>query len=506
MLTLKLKITDCSDFNLLDEYIYEYTGLFHKLYNNMELMADEDFIKDRLNDYIDKSIYDMCIIDVKMKYNQYETDQNKKLKQIEQINGILNEKVNTKKEKYRNGKLFKKLNRLKKSINKNVCFGGKQLLRDITRLKQNNSNPELLNKKLIEYKKNRKLPIYLVGRSSENGNRKVKFDLKNQKIIFKPNRHNHIEISFKDNRRKILHTLQEMSDNKMIPLTVSISSEYVYISYDEELVNGFSFNNIECKKEQKNKSKEERKEIYIKYKQEQYKRKLIDKIEYRYCSIDLNPKKIGLSITDYINGEQKIIYTELIDLTKLSLNKVNSTYRNNKRKHEIKEVYKHIFNLVRHYRCFNFVIEDLNFNNDNKDFNKETNRQIRNIWNRELQTQLINKYCNEIGLNLIEVNPCYSSFIGNMIYNFTDPISASLEIGRRGSVKYLKGSSIYPDISRINQEKLAYLLGENIDLEGTTWVKLYNRISLLRYRNPETGLIGNNLRSNNSLVKILKNV
>ena len=89
-------------------------------------------------------------------------------------------------------------------------------------------------------------------------------------------------------------------------------------------------------------------------------------------------------------------------------------------------------------------------------------KQTKNLWHRTLTTQLILKHCNIIGLNLIEVNPIYSSFIGNMIYHYFDPISSSLEIGRRGATKYTKGSSVYPLLSGINQEKLDYLLGENI--------------------------------------------
>ncbi len=45
MLTKTLYITDCSDFDVIEVYQHEYTKLFYKLYNNAELMADDDFIK-----------------------------------------------------------------------------------------------------------------------------------------------------------------------------------------------------------------------------------------------------------------------------------------------------------------------------------------------------------------------------------------------------------------------------------------------------------------------------
>ena len=110
-----------------------------------------------------------------------------------------------------------------------------------------------------------------------------------------------------------------------------------------------------------------------------------------------------------------------------------------------------------------------------------------------------------MGLNLVEVNPVYTSFIGNMIYDDQDPIASSLEIGRRGIVKFLKGSSIYPKVSRINQEKLNYLLGENVDIEGLGWKQLYKRIYLLRYRNPiHIGLKDISLKKYTS--KVIRNI
>ena len=70
-----------------------------------------------------------------------------------------------------------------------------------------------------------------------------------------------------------------------------------------------------------------------------------------------------------------------------------------------------------------------------------------------------------------------------MIYDYFDPISASVELGRRGYCKYQKGSSFFDSLSKINQEKLTYLLGENIDV--LSWKDLYSKIKDLPYRNKE---------------------
>jgi len=105
-------------------------------------------------------------------------------------------------------------------------------------------------------------------------------------------------------------------------------------------------------------------------------------------------------------------------------------------------VWKYIFNLAKHYKVSHFVMEDLDFKPKvDKNKPKEFNRKTKNLWHRTLTQQLVNKYCNINGIIKIEVIPCYSSFIGNMVYEDYDPIAASLELCRRGIVKYIKGSS-----------------------------------------------------------------
>jgi len=537
MLTQKLYITETTDDTLLVEYQQAYTKLFYKLYNNAELMADDEFIKCQLNEYIDKSTYDVCVNDVKVKLKQYETSRNKKLNQIEEIIKLL-EKDNfvTNKEKRHKYKLINKLTKLKRTIDNNITFGGKQLARGIEKL---NRSINLLNDELIKvkqnkeiklnevkelekiikdkqtiltkyrakFKENRLLGFSFTGRANEKGNRKFNFDLNNNLIIFKPNKNTKINIKFnyRDSQTKeLLSKLQELADDKQIPLTINIKGKYIHLSYDNEYINGYSFNQNEFNRERSTLTdSEEKKQLYIKFIREQEDKKKLNKITNRYLSVDLNPNYIGLSIFDSKdNLVNKIIYTELIDLTKLNkkLNKSSSDSKqikqNNKRKHEITIVWKHIFALAKHYKVYNFIMEDLEFKKNNKESKgAEFNRQTKNLWNRGLIDNLINKYCQNIGLNKVKVNPVYSSFIGNMIYTYPDPVSASLEIGRRGIVKYIKGGSIYPELSSINQEKLNYLLGENVDKTWSNWKELYAIIPLLRYRNPVEGLKANNLGS-----------
>ena len=44
-------------------------------------------------------------------------------------------------------------------------------------------------------------------------------------------------------------------------------------------------------------------------------------------------------------------------------------YQNNKRKHEIKEIWKKIFTLISHHKCAYFVFENLNFSMNSNRFN-----------------------------------------------------------------------------------------------------------------------------------------
>ena len=85
------------------------------------------------------------------------------------------------------------------------------------------------------------------------------------------------------------------------------------------------------------------------------------------------------------------------------------------------------------------------------------------------------------------MNPVYSSFIGNIMYDDYDCIASATEILRRRITKYIKGSSLFPELSSIRPasiRKVFYLLGEDVDMQGSNWRQLYKRIPTGgRYRN-----------------------
>jgi IS605 OrfB family transposase len=300
-----------------------------------------------------------------------------------------------------------------------------------------------------------------------------------------------------------------------MPISVRLDNKHIYIIFDEEKLFNYEFKQLDYYKDIKNtKDKDIRKDIFKKYIQEQNSRKLKNKIKDRYCSVDLNPQYIGFNIID--KEGFKIIHKEVIDLTKLgtklrlSSSDHKQVKQNNKRKHEITIVWKHIFDICKHYRVSNFVIEDLNFKDEPVNTEgKEFNRKTKNLWHRTLTAQLITKYCNMNGINLIEVNPAYSSFIGNLTYSYFDPLAASLELARRGMTKYEKNNKQFGSVDSINLEKVkSYLLGENVQygIEDMSSIpKLFKLFigNKLKYRNElDSGsFLENHLISDKSKVK-----
>jgi hypothetical protein len=100
---------------------------------------------------------------------------------------------------------------------------------------------------------------------------------------------------------------------------------------------------------------------------------------------------------------------------------------------------------------------------------------IKNEWCKNYLFELINRRCNETKTILRKINPVYSSFIGNIIYKEYDPISASLEINRRGINQYKKGSSIFPEFFINNI--ITDLIDDDMSLyEINSWKKLYNSL------------------------------
>jgi IS605 OrfB family transposase len=385
------------------------------------------------------------------------------------------------------GIVFKKHNKIKEleySLPQNITFGGKQTLRELTKLHNNiqviNKETDIekrskllaenklkIDKQTILWKEGRILHFYILGEANQKGNRFFDFDFLNKKIIFKPFKGKKIEIKYScfGNNQKELLKLQEFINNKSIAVTLSISVKQICLSFDNEILSGFYIDKQKRKKEVeceiKNNfslSAEEKKElikfIYKKHYDELKAKKLVNKISNRYISVDMNPDYLGYCIADKgIYGIKKIIEKGVIDFRNLNkkLNLSSDNYlvknQNNKRKFEIHNALKSLFEIANHYKVAYFVKEDIDGIGKNEKLNsKEANRKTRNIWHREITEWQIEKRCIKYGIELIPIIPVYTSFIGNLIYDYFDATNAAIEICRRGMFKYEKGL-FYPPIT-----------------------------------------------------------
>lgn len=519
-------------------YPIQYSACFINLYANNDLIKNKDFEHTSLSFYplLDASFFEYCRQDVEDEIKQVKAIKAEKQKEIDKLEEmVLKNNFKDSNEKYY---LSSELFHLKDSINRDVTFGGKNLLIKITKA-HNNFNKlnqtkeekeriqELINQYTKEYQEIRIRPIYSVGMACEHGNRKFKFDFLNSKILFKPNRNVEIEIllgRMSKKRKKELQKLQAMVDNNLIAITVRMGSEHICLSYDKQLVNGYSFNKSRCKEEQsKKKTKEEKKLVYKKWVEEQEVRMMIGKLSNRTIAIDLNPNYIGVSVIDFFKHSsgkiRKILHAETIDLSELNKHSgeasdhSSSIYINNKRDFEIKQIYKYIFDcLATHYRVGMFSMEDLDFKGEYEYKGRKFNYETKNIWCRGLQEELIDRHCSEKGIRLRKINPIYSSFVGNILHGYHDPVNASIEIARRGHLQFIKGTkhSYFPPMGRINSTTLTDVLDENVFIAGNTaknWKELFLlcKDAGLRYRRPlDLTVKSINLFSYKSAVKRFK--
>ena len=325
---------------------------------------------------------------------------------------------------------------------KTVIFGGFKNLKDY-----------LLKKKTKEqYKLDKLLPITFQGETLY-GNRMFNFDFNNNELIYKPNRKQHYNLTYKQPRKNILHDLfqlQELSKQKKIAITVKLNvvTKKLYIIFDESKLQYEKYNDLKSN---------------------------------RVIGIDLNPNAIGLSILEFDknNSEKfKVLHKEVISTFELNKTSVSS----NKRKYELIKICYHIDKLLKTWKCYRICIEELNINSSNKGNGKTFNRLCNNVWCRNLVINKLKMLSNIHGYFITEVNPVYSSFIGNILYgneSTPDMVASSIEVARRAYNKFKKGH-FYPAIQldHLNEHWKQTLSGLN------NWKEMFNKVkkSKLKYR------------------------
>ena len=341
---------------------------------------------------------------------------------------------------------IKKANYLfKTNKDSKVIFGGK--FNFFQRLRKKISKED--------YRNNRLLAIYSQGEILSKGNRKFKLDLDSNSIIFKFSSKKHIRLQLPSLRKNYLYELtklEELCSNKKASFSVELKLDAISITFDETLVYPSDYQGFDN----------------------------------RVAAIDMNPSSIGFSISEFDGDNQSVLYSELIDfsyymrnLHKASNDK-KSKYQNNKQKHELREVAKRLISICKSFKVSQFGIEDLNFKFNNLG-SKAINRKNNNKWKRICLVQAIRKQCILNNIEFKEVNPVYSSFIGNLNHNYPDAIAASLELARRANFKYIKGK-FYPEL--ISRESLFNHWKESVDWMYKSWKELFDiiKMSELKYR------------------------
>ena len=519
IITLKIKIKSFSNEKLIDDKIFMYTGCYNYTYKCFEQVGDKDFFKDTMLKFnVNDTELDSIVNQIKVKKDIEINNNKKKLNRIEELEKSIEESNNSK-------NIFKwtqKIEFIKKSIKNNEVFGKRSLLQSITK----DANKGIRNpKKIQEWKESRKRNIFIIGEANQKGNRFINFDLVNNQIFYKPKHKQKclIELHKYKDKRIDFNKLQYLIDNKEISITTTINKKYVCLTFDLNSYLGIN----QRLKEIKTNLQKEIKEKFITDKQViknmysiEYKKLeeelSIKKLKNRYCSIDMNPDGIGVSIFDSKNDKQIFIEKFYIDFSKnnrnlgLSSDNEKNFKQTNIRKAEILYSLSRLFEKLRHYRVYNFVMEELNFTNI--DGKRITNRKINNVWNRELILQKIKKEICLSDMNLIEVNPVYTSFIGNIQHEEYDPIAASIEIGRRGSLKYKK-SSFYPKIYLKDIDTLESIIGKMIlndvqNLNDLNWKLLYKNYAKFRWCRSLSNFNYSKIRIGNKLskTKIIKYV
>ena len=465
MLTLKLKYKclDINYYDILNKYMSQYSICLHYLYNrisdNNGNINEKDLraVCSNINniEYLDSWFKQTCVKEsialyksFQTRYKEHEETREQKLKEIDfkpKIGRISAHKYSIK----------------KKSILKplKLIFGGKENYK----LKQEGK----ISKE--EFKQNRLSPLSSIGESQFKGNRKFNIN-SDLTITFKPECKQHFtfKLIYGQNQEHYLKLLYELALNNSISISYRLDKDYIYITFDEsKLAN-----------------------------------KKSEQLPNRVLGIDMNPNYIGWSIVDWKSSSEfsvvesgvysfkkfSDLYKQLNDLKTVSSDDPRRIKLSNKRTYETIKVAENIINKAIYYRCQIVSIEDLNMKSSDKDKGKNYNALCNNHWLRTTFCNQLRKRTNIHKIQLLEVKPQYSSFIGNFLFrslNKPDMVLASIELSRRGYEyfnQYItkkqeqKKNIIQPNINDFNKFWMMSMEELKLEFNGTSLIELYNFI------------------------------
>ena len=304
----------------------------------------------------------------------------------------------------------------------------------------------------IEFKNTKSRGFTSEGECSQKGNRHFKFDIFNNTIIYKRNKKEHISLELPNLKKKVkeeLLKIQYLMEEKKLPVTIKIKNGFIFITFDESIVHESL--------------------------------KLKDLNSNRVMGIDLNPNYIGFSVLEFEDEKFKVIKKGVFDVTLL-----NKAFKKNKKRHELRELNHKLIRICKHYKVSKICVEELNISSSNKGQGKTFNRLCNNQWNREVTISNLKVLTSTYGIELVEVNPIYSSFVGNIEYGdkkTPDMVASSIEIARRGYKKFSKGW-FYPTLNLEKVKNKFNQWKEVIYSDVKSWKDLFDKVkkSGMRYR------------------------
>lgn len=345
-----------------------------------------------------------------------------------------------------------------------IIFGGKNLF-------LHRCNDKISKE---EFKLKRLSPLYSVGESNQHGNRMFQL-LDLETVLFKPSKQKHFILklhSIGQNRLETLKRLIVLQNTKSIPITYFLDMNYIYITFDMNRIDHQEYNVIQN----------------------------------RVIAVDTNPNYVGYTVLDWKSStEYQIIDSGFYEIKplndysnslKVSSDSPKAKYVTNKRKHELIHIAIELATKAKHYKCEVFAIEDLSIPTTNTKKGRKYNRLVNNSWNRNLLLNQIKKHINCSSTTLVEVDPAYTSKLGNILYRkeyLVDACLASIEIGRRGLEFFNQYISkrkpkekivIFPNLSSVKSILIQSLEELNMCNELDSWKDFTSLVkdSKARYR------------------------
>jgi len=309
-----------------------------------------------------------------------------------------------------------------------------------------------------EWKAKRLLPLYYEGHArshgEQGGNHRFVLDIEHNTVWFYPKAKValplQLKLGKKSNYRELLKALQfRCTWHRDVPFTVSLTATHISISWGEKV--------------------------------EPLRRKTNSD---RVLALDLNPNRIGAAVLEREGEACKPLSLSIYDYPELNrrLRKASdhsdSIHQRDKRVYELSCMAKEIVALAAHFQCSAVVTEHLNIQSQDHGKGRSFNRAVNNQWTRKGFILPLVRRLEASGLRHIEVNPAYSSKMGNLLWGWPllipDPACAAVELGRRFLQGDPKSSERTNGGNRRKEERQAQA---SKDAEARTeWKRVWNQL------------------------------